>query len=352
MTRDKDLNFTESIDIHEKSNGMIAHIENDKDNESMPVSSGVAAHPVNNMYEQWCKRLKNQYYIRFAHFEEFPKLIDIWKICFHDTDRAAANIFMNLQKPENILLLIIDNKPVSMLSICKFKLTTPTNKCKGAYVYGVATLPEFQGKGYSTVLLEEAGKLLAHRGFSCAVLVPANEELFKFYKKRGYETAFNLNKASFNVDEICDGEKYSLTPISPERLISIRDACFSDSRMFVRWDKDYLAYITKESEFYGGGVLGFSEDGKQIYAVCYCEGDNVYIKELAATFVKIDDALRSIKAHFRNAKHFTLYLREDVNISYTNNLLPFGMIQWYDINIKSDMLSCGGGPAYLAHALD
>ncbi len=288
---------------------------------------------------------------RNARHEEFPQLIKMWKTCFKETAEASANIFKKLQKAENIMVLVDDNKVVAMLTIRELTFSAPLCSCKGAYIYGVATLPSEQGKGHSTTLLNDVDKLLIHRKYACSVLVPAEESLFDFYAKRGFEKAININKATVNAADIPNGKKYKLEKIDSQKFMQIRDGRFSDSKFFGCWDEAYLEYIIEDCEAHGGGVFSFELEDKHMLMVCYQDGDTVYVKELGATHKTIDACLCSLKAHFAASK-FVLYLREDVNISYTNNLLPFAMIKWYDSNVKSAMRACEGAPPYLAHVLD
>lgn len=298
------------------------------------------------------KDMEKEILVRFSKRGEFPALTEIWKACFKDTEENTVRIFEKLQKPENILVLPCGGEIAAMLSFREFELTSPENQCKAAYIYGVATHPAYQGKGYSTVLLGNAAKLLTHRGYACAVLVPAEESLFGFYQKRGFETAFKLNKATVEVCEIKDGESFEFKEIDVKTFGFTRDEHFGDSKMFACWDDEYLEYIAMESKLSGGGALGFERDGKRVCAMCYVDGDTVLVKELAAAPSELEAAIRSLKSHFGGAKRFLFYLREDVKTSYTNNLLPFAMIQWYDNKVRTDMEASGGSSAYIAHVLD
>lgn len=76
--------------------------------------------------------------------------------------------------------------------------------CNGKYVYAVATDSAFRNRGYASKLIEEAKKQMG----DFLWLIPADEELFDYYSKFGFETklysnsAFE-NKIEFNeIDEI------------------------------------------------------------------------------------------------------------------------------------------------------
>jgi predicted N-acetyltransferase YhbS len=256
---------------------------------------------------------------------------------------GVAFMFERLLKPENMLVLRVDGKPAATLTVQAFELTAGI---KAAYVYGVVTLPEYRGRGCSTALLEYADTVLQDKGYQAAVLVPASESLFGFYEKRGYETAFKLNRASVAAGELTQAPTLEVKPTSAEKLTDAREAAFGSNLMFARWPLEYMRYIAEECKFYGGGVYSIGT----MCAACHLYRDTVVVKELTAAFenVQLAEALAALRGRFPDAKRFELCLREDIHTAYTNNLLPYAMIKWYDSDIKRR----AGGFGYITHALD
>jgi len=290
--------------------------------------------------------------IRFAKDKDMIRLREIWQAAFHDSDEGTRLIFETLNAPGNILVLTDDdNHAVSMLCIREFLLASPLTSHKAAYIYGVATNREQRGKGFSTQLLEDAHKFLQHRGCVCSALVPSQPSLFGFYGARGYETAFNMNKVKISAGEIKGGEVFPLSPVAADKYTRTRDSRFSGSSMFARWDAGWISYVARESALYGGGIFALAIDGNQLCATCYRDGNTLYVKELGATAETMDAAIRSISAHFR-PEQMILYLHEDIQTSYTNSLLPFGMVKWYDEMVKNEMSASKGAAPYIAHVLD
>lgn len=58
---------------------------------------------------------------------------------------------------------------------------------KYAYLYAVATHPDFRGRGLCRELMADTHGLLARRGYAGALLVPQQEGLRKMYASFGYE---------------------------------------------------------------------------------------------------------------------------------------------------------------------
>ena len=57
-----------------------------------------------------------------------------------------------------------------------------------AYIYAVATLPEYRGRGIASQLLNEALQLVEQsRKFDCVALIPSSTESKRLYERLGFE---------------------------------------------------------------------------------------------------------------------------------------------------------------------
>lgn len=282
-----------------------------------------------------------------------PALEELWAACFGDDPAYVSFLFKLLQRPENMLVYADPGGvPLSMLSFRELKLRTPGEEHPAAYIYAVATAPAQRGKRLSTTLLEEADLRLAERGLHASVLVPADYKLFGFYAARGYETSFHIRRARVPATMVPESRgQCVLSPASFGRFLELRESVFGGSVLFARWDAAYLRAIGKDCAYSGGEVLGFSSGGRNGFAVCYCRGEAVVVKELAVPSGQVENALAALHRRYR-AKEYVLYLRADEETALQNTLLPFGMVRWYDKEYKLRLLKESGGAAYLAHVLD
>ncbi len=130
------------------------------------------------------------------------------------------------------------------------------------YFYAVCTAPSLRGRGISSRLMDYAH---AHCGFDYAALVPAEEALFRFYEKFGYETAF------FHKEYTVTPEKTgAVRPASPEVYHSIRELQLYDS--FLSYDAFLLPCA-------GSLYRIETEDG--LYCACANrQGSQLLIREL------------------------------------------------------------------------
>ena len=128
--------------------------------------------------------------ISFACKKDIPALKKIWKECFQDPDQYIDFCFDFLFEHAKAVAYYQDKTPVSMLFLIPLPLQTPNGMQKASYIYAVATLPQEQGKGYSSQVLNFAHQFLKEDGYELAILVPAEQSLFSYYSARGYETYF------------------------------------------------------------------------------------------------------------------------------------------------------------------
>lgn len=299
--------------------------------------------------------------IEYAAPGQLDALKVIWMDCFGDDKAYTDFIFEQLLRTERMLTYTDgEGEPLALLCIQPFVLATQRIDLPGAYLFGVATAPAFQGRGLSTALLTEANARLAGEGYALSALVPASESLSEFYAKRGYTPAFALQKRTLLASELpAAPDTCVLRPARLEELADLRDRHYADRALFVRWDNEYLGYIGKECSMLGGEVLAVHIAGAvpaQGYAVCYRAGDTVLVKELALPDAAMPAALAALHARFAAAR-YTLYLPADAaptfgNAADANKVLPFAMVQWYDKENRSLLQAAGGQAPWLAHALD
>ena len=76
-------------------------------------------------------------------------------------------------------------------------LTMEGRTYPAAYLYAVATREDCRGRGLAGTLLQFTEALLERLGYRCAVLVPAEQPLFGFYARLGYEPVFLRSRTPF-----------------------------------------------------------------------------------------------------------------------------------------------------------
>ena len=114
-----------------------------------------------------------------------------------------------------------DGKIVGMLHAIPQKLKIEQLH-NAVYFYAIATLKSHRGQGICRSLMEYAESQV---DADCCMLVPASEDLFGFYGKLGYKTAFYRNKIPFS-----GGTEISMTEYLRRReaLLSLPHVVYDD----------------------------------------------------------------------------------------------------------------------------
>ena len=111
--------------------------------------------------------------------EDRERIISLWSAVFGDS-REDIEFFLDECKNYSCLGLFVGETLASMLFLvdCKY------SQYNGQYVYAVCTAENYRKQGYSSSLISEAKKRMS----DFLWLIPANDELFEFYAKHGFET--------------------------------------------------------------------------------------------------------------------------------------------------------------------
>ncbi|MDO4949819.1 MAG: GNAT family N-acetyltransferase [Bacteroidales bacterium] len=109
----------------------------------------------------------------------------LWLACFtDDVAQDAEQFLLTRYNEKQALLKYHGDMLVSMLFIVPFHTV--------AYIYAVATHPDYRGRGFARQLLAEAMERCKHDGFQCVCLIPANDGLRRWYSRMGFEGAVQL----------------------------------------------------------------------------------------------------------------------------------------------------------------
>lgn len=257
--------------------------------------------------------------IQFAQPSMVPALKGIWKECFGDPDAYIDLYFTRRFRPENTLVTVINGEPAAMLSMLPCEISADTGPFSARYIYAVATLPAARGKGHSSALLEYAHRWMRKNGVDISLLVPAQQSLFQFYRKRGYLPAFSVREVVLSRKELIglasEGPALGRTVVTEEvdaaRLYALREEFFGRRGLYVRWDEPALQYVMEENAFTGGKILRFSTDYGHGYVICYRIKDMIAVKECGAG----DETLlcRALLNAF-NEEHFSFRLAADSSL--------------------------------------
>lgn len=142
--------------------------------------------------------------IIFADNVTAPLVRQMWKICFGDTEEFIDIFFTDKFRNENTLIYIEDNMPVASLQMLPYTITFYGETIPFAYLAGLCTLPEYRRRGYMEQLILEAHSVLSQRGIPLAILIPAEDWLYGFYEKYGYQQVFDKSEELIPLNKILE----------------------------------------------------------------------------------------------------------------------------------------------------
>ena len=95
--------------------------------------------------------------LRKSKPEEVPELQELFRLCFGDGPEVSGLYFQTFYRPEEFLILQEDGEARAMAGLLNLTLTEPDGRTvKAAYLYGMGTHPDHQGRGFAAQLLNYA----------------------------------------------------------------------------------------------------------------------------------------------------------------------------------------------------
>ncbi len=226
-------------------------------------------------------------------FTDVPALRHLWSEAFGDTDEFLSVFFSTVFSPERCRCVKAENNIVSALYIFDCEYAGQ----KLAYIYAVATLKEYRGRGICRRLTESTLDGLKKLGYCGALLVPASEPLFDFYERLGFRTRCYIDR----FECMASKNKLKMKSIDKSEYAALRRDFLPERG--VLQEKENLDFLAFQAElFKGDGFL----------LACRRERDMLLGIELLGNTEKAADIVSSLgcdKGVFRTV----------------GNILPFAM---------------------------
>ncbi len=111
--------------------------------------------------------------------ENIKEIERLWRTCFaEDTQDDVEQFLLSRYDATRCLVARRDGRIAAMLHLVPFRDT--------AYIYAVATAPDYRRQGLAGGLLHEALEKCKAEGFRYAALIPGGEELRRWYAGFGF----------------------------------------------------------------------------------------------------------------------------------------------------------------------
>lgn len=193
--------------------------------------------------------------IDYPQEKQLPQLKKLWTQAFGDEGDFVAAFFSCAYSQTQCRVVLAEEKVAAML----FWLDAECRGQKYAYLYAVATHPDFRGQGLCRALLGDTHVLLAGRGYAAALLYPAGKELRRMYGKMGYQD-FGAAREFF-----CGvGKPVPLQEVSAEEYALLRRRYLPADGVIQEGES--LALLAATAKLYAGDefLLTANVDGKTL----------------------------------------------------------------------------------------
>lgn len=291
--------------------------------------------------------------ITYATRQMIPQLTQIWIEAFGDEKEYVDFYFTNRFCENDMLVFLLDGKPVSMISMLPayLRVNKQSNNVKVTgmrrpirYIYAVATRIAYRGRGYARELIEEAYRILQVP----LVLEPATDQLFNYYQHMGFRSAFSISEYSIPMykhqsaesdvtmraaefeptiaETVHDvpgmtisltgaSQRYWLLTVTPREYKKIRDEKLAACE-YTEWDENAIAYALLENDYCGGFAYKVFHDNIEDILMYRMEENRMRIIETTLS----DEDIRGVLKKLR-IEPDTIFVRRPVSLEspYVNN---------------------------------
>ena len=168
-------------------------------------------------------------------------LRSLWQLAFGDSAEFIGSFFAAAYAPERCRVIVRDDRVAAAL----YWLDAEYAGQKFAYIYAVATHPDFRNQGLCRQLMEETHAVLTGQGYSGALLMPAEEGLRQMYGKMGYRECCNVSEFSCKA-----GAPVPARSVEKDEYARLRRDFLPDGGVIQEGEN--LDYLATYANFYAG----------------------------------------------------------------------------------------------------
>lgn len=115
--------------------------------------------------------------------DQQPQLARLWQLAFGDSDAFLDGFFATGFAGDRCRCVTVGGHVAAAL----YWFDGTCENQKIAYLYAVATHPDYRHRGLCRILLADTHRLLKQTGYAAALLVPGDEGLRRMYGQFGYK---------------------------------------------------------------------------------------------------------------------------------------------------------------------
>lgn len=215
-------------------------------------------------------------------------MMKMWKEIFHDSDDYISLLFESYFSPERVRCVYDRDKLIAMMLTIPYRFRSVKSNVTfdGLYMCGLATDPEYRGRGIMRDMIESINGDAAKSGCDFTFLIPADASLRRYYQMQNY-----CNYMKRNSSVVSCNDKYFCGDLKSGSVVKIieSDDCCLDSLVVLISDgwcaseglnichslKDSTV-IVKEHFLSGGKIaVALSSDESVISASLFYDNDGL-----------------------------------------------------------------------------
>ena len=184
-----------------------------------------------------------------------PQLRSLWQLAFGDSEEFIAGFFAGGYSPRRCRCAAECDDVAAAL----YWFDSEFRGQKFAYLYAVATHPDFRNRGLCRTLMADTVDCLTERGYDGALLMPQDLNLREMYGRMGFGDCCTLSEFA------CDaGEAVALRPVSPGEFAALRREYLPPEGVIQEGAN--LSYLERYAAFYAGEdfLLAAAPDGDSL----------------------------------------------------------------------------------------
>ena len=221
----------------------------------------------------------------------------LWKQCFEDSDSFVDLYFKKRYSDDVNAVIERDGGMVSALQMIPYAMIFCGKIIPLSYVSGACTHPVYRRQGVMGKLLSEVHRKMFLKGDWLSVLIPANEGLFDYYAKWGYESIFNYSLQIKNADDLQTSPLYTIVDETDEQDFFAEHYRYFSNRIKSRsccvlHSREDLEVVLEDLRL-GDGRLLIARRCGLIHGMAFCIKDKnrVLIQEMFADNNVVKDSL-------------------------------------------------------------
>ena len=199
--------------------------------------------------------------IDFPLPRQIPELKALWQAAFGDTEAFIGHFFKTAYDPARCRCVTLEGKVAAAL----YWFDVTCREQRMAYIYAVATHPEYRNRGLCKKLLADTHAHLSGLGYCGAMLVPEGDALRRMYAAFGYQNGTTVREFFCTAGDV----PAPMHRIDREEFARLRRNLLPEGA--VLQERENLRYLEGQVRFYAG--MGF-------LAALQQDGDTVFCPEI------------------------------------------------------------------------